>query len=158
MRPEVYSHFTRDWSLQRSLPERLFDHYSRTEAEMNCNMIFLTKNYRCHPDILRFPSDNFYGGCGEQGKGLISCIAEPAHPQLGPLLFFSAYGVEEAREISYINEAEAAEVVKRVKELIEDWPVGWGERDLSKIGVIAAYVAQVNLKILLVECLYLNLL
>ena len=118
---------------------------------MNSNVIFLTKNYRCHPDILKFPSDNFYGGGGEQGKGLIACSTEPAHPRLGPLLFFSACGMEEARENSYMNEVEAAEVVKRVKQLTEDWPADWGKRDLSNIGVIAAYMAQVKLKILLVE-------
>ena len=114
---------------------------------MNSNVMFLTKNYRCHPEILRFPSDNFYGGGGEQGKGLIARSEEPAHPQLGPLLFFSAYGMEETRENSYINEAEAAEVVKRVKELTADWPACWKERDLSEIGVITAYMAQVKLNI-----------
>ena len=112
---------------------------------MNSNVMFLTKNYRCHPEILRFPSENFYGGGGEQGKGLIACSKDTEHPQLGPLLFFSAYGMEEARDNSYINEAEAAEVVKRVKELAADWPACWKDRDLSEIGVIAAYMAQVKL-------------
>ena len=88
---------------------------------------------------------------GEQGEGLIACSTEPAHPRLGPLLFFSACGMEEARENSYMNGVEAAEVVKRVKQLTEDWPEDWGKRDLSKIGVIAAYMAQVKLKILHVE-------
>ena len=139
MKPEVYSHFAREWGLQRSLPERLFDHYHQMETVTDCNVIFLTKNYRCHPDILRFPSDNFYG------KGLISCSEEPTHPRLGPMLFFSAIGVEEAVENSYVNVIEANEVAKRVKELSEDWPVEWGDKDLSKIGVISAYMTQVKL-------------
>ena len=134
----MYSHFARDWGLQRSLPERLFDHYHKTETEPDSNVIFLTKNYRCHPDILQFPSDNFYG------EGLIACSEEAAHPRLGPLLFFSVHGAEEAIENSYINATEADEVVKRVKELSEEWPMEWGEKDLSKIGVISAYMAQVS--------------
>ena len=112
------------------------------ETGSNCkdyNVMFLTKNYRCHPDILQFPSANFYG------EELISCSEEAAHPRLGPLLFFSASGVEEAVENSYINVTEASEVAKRVKELSDDWPREWGEKDLSKIGVISAYMTQVKL-------------
>ena len=132
----MYSHYARDWGLQRSLPERLFDHYCE-QKQSDCVM-FLTENYRCHPDILQFPSDNFYG------KELISRSEHVAHPSLGPLLFFSAHGVEEARENSYINTAEVEEVVKRVKELADDWPVEWKEKDLSQIGVISAYTSQVR--------------
>lgn len=51
--------------------------------------------------------------------------------------------MEEARENSYINETEIKEVVKRVKELANDWPVEWKVKDLSQIGVISAYTSQV---------------
>ena len=51
--------------------------------------------------------------------------------------------MEEARENSYINKAEVDEIVKRVKELAGDWPVEWREKDLSKIGVVSAYLSQV---------------
>ena len=138
MKPEVYSPLARDWGLQRSLPERLFDYYHGNQTNFDQNVMFLTRNYRCHPEILQFPSDNFYG------KGLYACSEEAAHPKFGPLLFFSTTGVEEAIENSYVNTAEASEVVKRVKELFDDWPVEWGERDLSKIGVISAHIAQVK--------------
>ncbi|XP_068760491.1 3'-5' exoribonuclease HELZ2-like isoform X4 [Montipora capricornis] len=139
MKPEVYSHFARDWGLQCSLPERLFDHYYQMKPEVyRENVMFLTKNYRCHPEILQFPSDNFYG------EGLIPCSTEAAHPRLKPLMFFSVCGLEEARDNSYVNSAEASEIVKRVKELSDDWPVEWGEKDLSKIGVISASYAQVK--------------
>ncbi|XP_068761026.1 3'-5' exoribonuclease HELZ2-like [Montipora capricornis] len=139
MKPEVYSHFARDWGLQRSLPERLFDRYCQMKAEVDQgNVMFLAKNYRCHPEILQFPSDNFYG------EGLIPHSREAAHPTLGPLMFFAVSGLEEAMDNSYANSAEASEIVKRVKELSDDWPVEWGERDLSKIGVISASYAQVK--------------
>ena len=140
MKPEVYSHFAREWGLQRSLPERLFDYYHETNTDVDRNVKFLTKNYRCHPDILQFPSDNFYG------KGLIPCSEEASHPRLGPLLFFSSSEVEEALENSYRNVTEANEVVRRVTELSDDWPEEWGVKDLSKIGVISAYMTQVKLK------------
>ncbi len=132
----MYSHFARDWGLQRSLPERLFDHYYG-KPHSDCSVMLLTENYRCHPDILQFPSDNFYG------KELIARSEHASHPRLRPLLFFSVHGVEEAMENSYINTAEVDEVVKRVKELADDWPVEWKEKDLSQIGVISAYMTQV---------------
>ena len=58
--------------------------------------------------------------------------------------------MEEARENSYINETEIKEVVKRVKELANDWPVEWKVKDLSRIGVISAYTSQVISLVLLV--------
>lgn len=139
MSPEVYSHYARDWGLQRSLPERLFDYYCE-KLQSDDNVMFLTENYRCHPDILQFPSDNFYG------KELISCSEQASHPRFGPLLFFSVHGVEEARENSYINAAEVDEIVNRVILLADDWPVEWKKKDLSQIGVISAYMTQVYIR------------
>ena len=136
MGPEVYSHHARDWGLQRSLPERLFDHYCE-KMRSDERVMFLTENYRSHPDILHFPSDNFYG------KELIARSEQASHPRFGPLLFFSVHGVEEARENSYINVAEVEETVKRVELLADDWPKEWKEKDLSQIGVISAYMSQV---------------
>jgi len=136
MSPDVYSRFAQDWGLQRSLPERLFDYYFENEKSDD-SVIILTENYRSHPDILQFPSDNFYG------KALIARGEQALHPRFEALLFFSVHGVEEARENSYINTAEVDEIVKRVKLLADDWPVEWKKKDLSKIGVISAYMTQV---------------
>jgi len=136
MSPEVYSHYARDWGLQKSLPERLFDLYCEKMHSDN-SVMFLRENYRCHPDILQFPSYNFYGG------QLISRSQQASHPRFGTLLFFSVHGVEEARENSYINAAEIDEIAKRVELLADDWPVEWKKKDLSKIGVISAYGTQV---------------
>ena len=134
----MYSHLAREWGLQRSLPERLFDHLYREEQPLNCKVMFLTENYRCHPEILQFPSYNFYQ------SGLIARGEQVSHPRLGAMLFYSVHGVEEARENLYINTAEVDEVVKRVKELANDWPVEWKKKDLSQIGVISAYMTQVH--------------
>ena len=136
MGPEVYSHYAREWGLQRSLPERLFDYYCE-KMPSDDSVMFLTENYRSHPDILQFPSDNFYG------EGLIARSEHASHPRFGPLLFFAVNGVEEARENSYINTTEVDEIVKRVELLADDWPAEWEEKDLSQIGVISAHMTQV---------------
>ena len=137
MGPEVYSHYARDWGLHRSLPERLFDHFCE-KLSLDDSVLFLTENYRSHPVILQFPSDNFYG------KALIARSEHAAHPRFEPLLFFSVDGVEEARENSFINGAEVEEIVKRVELLADDWPAEWKKKDLSQIGVISAYKTQVT--------------
>ena len=63
MSPDVYSRYAWQWGLGRSLPERLFEHYERSEDRQfkDAHVMFLIENYRCHEEILRFPSDNFYG-------------------------------------------------------------------------------------------------
>ena len=140
----MYSPFAREWGLQRSLPERLFDHYEATgdETFKNANVMFLTENYRSHQEILNFPSENFYGG-QLVARGHAN---QPAHPRLGPLVFYTARGKEEKdHDHSFMNLAEVDEVVKRVKELAGDWPTKeWGEMDLSQIAVLAAYRYQVQ--------------
>ena len=142
----MYSPYAREWGLQKSLPERLFDVMYKEKPERNNEIMFLTENYRCHSEILQFSSYNFYG------EGLKASSEQPPHPRLQPLLFFSVYGMEEARENSYINETEVKEVVKRVKELADDWPIEWKYKDLSRIGVISAYTSQVfNLVVCFVQ-------
>ncbi|XP_068761024.1 3'-5' exoribonuclease HELZ2-like isoform X3 [Montipora capricornis] len=147
MSPEVYSPQARQLGLQKSLAERLFDQYSAEEEEeedlrRQSNVLFLTENYRCHEEILKFPSYNFYG------DKLIArgCQMQPAHPKYGPLLFFSARGREKKEhDNSYINLSEVDEVVKRVKEVANNWPTReWGEKKLSEIAVLSSYRYQVQ--------------
>ncbi|XP_068675109.1 3'-5' exoribonuclease HELZ2-like isoform X2 [Montipora foliosa] len=145
MSPEVYSPQARQLGLQKSLAERLFDLYSREDEEHSkwkSNVLFLTENYRCHKEILNFPSYNFYG------DKLIArgCHMQPAHPTYGPLLFFSARGREKKEhDNSYINMSEVDEVVKRVKEVANHWPTHeWGQKKLSEIAVLSSYRYQVQ--------------
>ena len=144
MSPEVYSPEARRLGLHKSLAERLFDTYYKHESQevVEFYVSFLTENYRCHPDILKFPSDNFYG------EKLLSrgAASQPAHPTYGPLLFFSARGKERREQgNSYVNFSEVYEVVKRVKEVAQNWPTGvWGPRKLSDIAVLSAYRHQVT--------------
>ena len=72
---------------------------------------------------------------------------QPAHPKYGPLLFFSARGREKKEhDNSYINLSEVDEVVKRVKEVANNWPTReWGQKKLSEIAVLSSYRYQVRL-------------
>ena len=144
MSPEVYSPEARQLGLQKSLAERLFDMYEKDkqEAMKKSKVLFLTENYRCHQEILQFPSDNFYGEkLVARGQAL-----QLAHPKYGPLLFFSARGKEQREhDNSYINLSEVYEVVKRVKEVANSWPASiWGPKKLSEIAVLSSYRHQVN--------------
>lgn len=149
MSPEVYSHQARGLGLQKSLAERLFDVYDKHKAETSNsnpkedpNVLFLTENYRCHKEILQFPSDNFYGEkLIARGNDL------PEHPKYSPLLFFSARGKEKKEhDNSYINLSEVYEVAKRVKEIADSWPPNWGPKKLSDIAVLSSYRYQVKLE------------
>lgn len=144
MSPEVYSPEARRLGLQKSLAERLFDIYDKHEAQevREYYVLFLTENYRCHPDILKFPSDNFYGEKLLARGG----TSQLAHPKYGPLLFFSARGKEyKEHDNSYVNLSEVYEVVKRVKEVADNWPTRtWGPTNLSDIAVLSAYRYQVT--------------
>lgn len=151
MSPEVYSPQARSLGLQKSLAERLFDIYDKRKAEASNvnpkedpNVLFLTENYRCHQEILQFPSDNFYGEkLVARGHAL-----QPEHPKYGPLLFFSARGKEKKEhENSYINLSEVYEVAKRVKEIADSWPAIWGPKKLSDIAVLSSYRYQVILEL-----------
>ena len=140
----MYSPEARRLGLQKSLAERLFDIYDKHEAQevREYYVLFLTENYRCHPDILKFPSDNFYGEKLLARGG----TSQLAHPKYGPLLFFSARGKEyKEHDNSYVNLSEVYEVVKRVKEVADNWPTRtWGPTNLSDIAVLSAYRYQVT--------------
>ena len=135
---------------KRSLLERLFVHYKQctktlsqtspssdddsTTSLQTPYVVLLTENYRCHAKILKFPSDCFYGG------KLIASGDQDTHDSIPVLSFHTAQGVDERVEGSYYNEAEVAEVVKQVEELIQHLPKHWGQED---IGVLTPYYGQV---------------
>ena len=98
-------------------------------------VVLLTENYRCHAKILEFPSDCFYGG------ELVPEGDQSTHDSVPVLSFYTAQGMDNRDDASlaYYNDAEVAEVVKRVEELIELWPKDWSKN----IGVLTPYRDQV---------------
>jgi len=51
--------------------------------------------------------------------------------------------VQDESSTSWYNLAEVNEVIERVCELYESWPVEWGQRDAKSILVTTAYSDQV---------------
>ena len=153
MGPVAYSEWLwpEHFGPKRSLLERLFTHYEQhksTSSQQSPSsetsgsflqtpyVVLLTENYRCHAKILEFSSDSFYGG------ELVARGNQDTHESLPVLSFYTVRGEDKQveRSLAYYNEAEVAEVVKRVEELINVWPAGWGKKD---IGILAPYYDQV---------------
>ncbi|XP_070570215.1 3'-5' exoribonuclease HELZ2-like [Ptychodera flava] len=140
MSPEVYSEYAKKHEFNESLLKRLFKLYLNEGLKSEPFRIMFGENYRCHEDILRFISRMYYG------KELIASSDPPqkAHPLVYPLVFYSAKGKEELSGKSYSNSAEVLELLKRVNWLSKNWPEEWGPKDLSRVGVVAAYLSQVQ--------------
>ena len=155
MGPPVYSKWmwAEEFGPKISLLERLFaickqcsisQNKSSTSLEESSEdtscvripyVVLLTENYRCHEKILEFPSDCFYDG------ELVPRGDQSTHDVVPALSFYTAQGVDKLGEggLSYYNDAEVAEVMARVKELILLWPNEW----VKSIGVLTPYRDQV---------------
>ena len=152
MGPVTYS---KDWPSdsgpERPLLRRLFTHYkssikgdslssddSSSDSINHPHVVMLSENYRCHKDILSFPSDCFYGG-HLVAKGNVSAI-----PNMPCLSFYTAQGKDEipdgGRLQGYYNDAEVEEITQRVRELVDICP----RMRLEDIGVLTPYTEQVK--------------
>ena len=105
--------------------------------------VFLTSNYRNHLDINKFVARTFYSA----SDNLLSKTDDSPAPGLPALNFYAAQGteVQDPNSTSFNNQAEVEELVERVNELVQNWPVAeWGERKPESILVTAPYAQQVN--------------
>ncbi|KAH9515064.1 hypothetical protein Btru_019075, partial [Bulinus truncatus] len=150
--PSVYSPEAKRQKFDISILVRLYNYY---EQMANCGIsqvsekskqsplnIFLSINYRTKPEILRFISSVFYGG----PDNLKAYGNVPSVMGITPLVFCVVQGTENQNKdsTSYLNHAEAQEVVEKVKELVENWPKDWGVLDPKKIAVISSYSDQIK--------------
>ena len=153
MGPRIYSQnlWAEGAGRERSLLERLFYQYKQYNNQTPdqpsslpddnstfCQtpyVVLLTENYRSHAKIIEFPSDCFYGG------ELIAKGDQSTHDLVPVLSFYAAQGMDNRDEgsLAYYNDAEVAEVVRRVEELIQLWPNDWSK----SIGVLTPYRDQV---------------
>ena len=103
--------------------------FERIIREKTClkNSVMLNTQYRIHPDISRFPNENFYD------NELIDFIFQKL------LNFINFNHKEEKNGTSYINHEEINQVLKFVNSLIDSGV------NPSQIGVISAYGAQTHL-------------
>ncbi|KAG1714517.1 putative helicase with zinc finger domain [Nymphon striatum] len=133
--PEVHSAFCMNKKFSVSLLERLYNHYP---SSFSCT-ILLCENYRSHDAIMQFTSEIFY-----ENK-LVSSGKQPPHGLFYPLTFFTARGqdLQDSNSTSFYNESEVFEMVRRVCQLMENWPESWGQKDNSKVGIVSPYYDQV---------------
>ncbi|RPD55542.1 P-loop containing nucleoside triphosphate hydrolase protein [Lentinus tigrinus ALCF2SS1-7] len=146
--PVIRSSIAREFGLEKSYLERLMDRplYSG-EHGRGTTYVKLTKNYRSHKAILRYPNEKFYDGELEVCGAASSIDAFLGSPQLAspefPVMFHAISGrnEREASSPSYFNVDEAIQVKAYITSLLNDkrHPV-----EPCDIGVIVPYHAQVR--------------
>ena len=127
-----------------SLMQRLVEHYGDQVTRT------LTVQYRMHEDIMRFSSEEFYGGTLTADESvrchLLSDLPGCSDPTVAtpPVVFIDSAGAGWEEELepdgeSKLNREEARLIIKKTTELIEAGLAA------EEIAVIAPYAAQVRL-------------
>lgn len=111
-------------------------------------VIMLTKQYRMHPEICRFPSLHFYDSKLLNGEQMSSKSA-PFHETegLGPYVFFDVVDGQELRgknsgALSLYNEREADAAIEVMRFFRKRYP---SEFVSGRIGIITPYKSQLSL-------------
>ncbi|XP_040566759.1 probable helicase with zinc finger domain [Lepeophtheirus salmonis] len=135
--PEVFSKLALEKKFNKSLLERLYDFYPK--SNFPCK-ILLIENYRSHRAIIEYTSELFYE------QKLLASGKQTRHDLWYPLTLFTARGedVQDLNSTSFYNNAEVYEVVERVTQLQLTWPKSWGRRDETSIGIVTPYYDQVQ--------------
>ncbi|KAK1226909.1 hypothetical protein PQX77_010078 [Marasmius sp. AFHP31] len=145
--PIIRSSVARRLGLGVSYIERLMGREVYDEVEgYGISVVKLTRNYRSHNAILRFPNEQFYRGdlepCADPSvTDLFLNSAHVVSPKF-PVVFHSVFGKDdrEASSPSYFNVDEVTVVKSVLEKLRSDTRIRLNDND---IGVIAPYRAQV---------------
>ncbi|XP_033113754.1 helicase with zinc finger domain 2-like [Anneissia japonica] len=129
MSPKIYSKSSKDANFHISLLERL-------KKMKMANSILLRRNYRTCRPILEFLSTSIYE------KGIECAIYEKFNPDFPAMSLVEVKGLDTKQGASYVNKEESTELVERVKNLHDQWPENFGEKDIA---VVTSYQAQVSL-------------
>ena len=128
-------------SFQRSLFERF--------NELGAEALLLSVQYRMHPGIREFPSEEFYDGRLQDSASVLGRSQEPYQDPasgLGTYRIFDAHGLEERTvSNSVINHFEAILVVCLYKKIDKCLRDGTGETAEGKVSVVTPYKEQVKL-------------
>ena len=128
-------------SFQRSLFERF--------NELGAEALLLSVQYRMHPGIREFPSEEFYDGRLQDSTSVLGRSQEPYQDPasgLGTYRIFDAHGLEERTvSNSVINHFEAILVVCLYKKIDKCLRDGTGETAEGKVSVVTPYKEQVKL-------------
>ncbi|KAJ7034547.1 P-loop containing nucleoside triphosphate hydrolase protein [Mycena alexandri] len=144
--PIIRSTIARELGLETSYIERLMQReiYNETTG-YGKSVVKLTKNFRSHSAILKFPNERFYQGeleqCGDP-KVINAYLGAPLLPnKTFPIVFHAIKGKDdrEAASPSFFNIDEVTQVKTYIKTLRDDRRFRITDND---IGVIAPYHAQ----------------
>ncbi|KAJ7199239.1 P-loop containing nucleoside triphosphate hydrolase protein, partial [Mycena pura] len=144
--PIIRSSIARELGLQTSYIERLMKREIYDEKKgYGKSVVKLTKNFRSHNAILKFPNERFYKGelqqCGDP-KVINAFLNSALLPKKSfPIIFHAISGRDdrEAASPSFFNIDEITQVKAYIRDLRADRRVRLSDDD---IGVIAPYHAQ----------------
>jgi len=136
--PTVLSRSAQSFGYEQSL-------FVRMQKNHPQDVHLLDTQYRMHPEISYFPSQQFYHGRLVDGDGMASLRQQPWHASsiLGPYRFFDVKGIQtkQAHGHSFINVPELEAAMALYTRLKQDY------RNIDftgKIGIITTYKAQLN--------------
>ncbi|KAJ6572162.1 P-loop containing nucleoside triphosphate hydrolase protein [Mycena capillaripes] len=144
--PIIRSSVARELGLETSYIERLMKREIYDEKkDYGASVVKLTKNFRSHNAILKFPNERFYRGelqqCGDPSV-INAYLGSPLLPKKTfPIIFHAIKGKDdrEASSPSFFNIDEVTQVKTYIQNLRSDRRVRITDND---IGVIAPYHAQ----------------
>jgi senataxin len=136
--PTVLSRSAQSFGYEQSLFVRMQKNHPK-------DVHLLDTQYRMHPEISYFPSQQFYHGRLVDGDGMANLRQQPWHASsiLGPYRFFDVKGIQtkQAQGHSFINVPELNAAIALYMRLKQDY----GAVDFKgKIGIITTYKAQLN--------------
>jgi senataxin len=136
--PTVLSRSAQSFGYEQSLFVRMQKNHPK-------DVHLLDTQYRMHPEISYFPSQQFYHGRLIDGDNMASLREQPWHASsiLGPYRFFDVKGIQtkQAQGHSFINVPELNAAMALYQRLKADY------RNIDftgKIGIITTYKAQLN--------------
>lgn len=150
--PRLYSLHKDEQSADYTLLNRLFQHYKKEKHEVATkSRIIFNENYRSTAGIIEFVSKHFYVGREDtiSAKGNV-----PPHPEFYPLMFCHvSSSAEKDRSMSWYNISEIEQIIEKVQEMDQKWPVEWGQKNLKSICVVS-YGIQVRCqgRVLFLHC------
>ncbi|KAF8651822.1 hypothetical protein AX16_004647 [Volvariella volvacea WC 439] len=127
--------------LERMMSRELYE----SQRGNGATLVKLTKNYRSHSDILKFPNERFYQGelepCGDKATVEYYLGSSYLPTKSFPIVFHAVHGQDdrEASSPSFFNATEVLQVKRYVQKLREDRRFRTSEKD---IGIIAPYHVQ----------------
>ncbi|KAH9224799.1 SEN1 N terminal-domain-containing protein [Leptodontidium sp. 2 PMI_412] len=136
--PTVLSRSAQSFGYEQSLFVRMQKNHPK-------DVHLLDTQYRMHPEISSFPSEQFYNSRLIDGPGMDKLREQPWHAStiLGPYRFFDVEGIQtkQAQGHSFINVPELNAALALYARLKADY------RNVDfkgKIGIITSYKAQLN--------------